>query len=154
MLLTRNNDCNKPRRPQFNQQMVPHDLKDNKKNFINDFPSGGILFIKLPQGVHACMSAHSVTADSATPRTLAHQAHLLMGFPGKNTGVICHFLLSGLFPTQGSNLHLLLGRRILYHSAPWEAPPQRQCGLMKKAWHQSLISLSSNTPFGMVLPLT
>ena len=29
--------------------MVPHDLKDNK-NFINDFPNGGTLFIKLPQG--------------------------------------------------------------------------------------------------------
>ena len=28
-------------------------------------------------------------------------------FPGKNTGVGCHFLLQGTFPTQGSNLHLL-----------------------------------------------
>ena len=26
---------------------------------------------------------------------------------GKNTGVGCHFLLQGIFPTQGSNLHLL-----------------------------------------------
>ena len=25
-------------------------------------------------------------------------------FPGKNTGVGCHFLLQGIFPTQGSNL--------------------------------------------------
>ena len=23
--------------------------------------------------------------------------------PGKNTGVVCHFLLQGIFPTQGSN---------------------------------------------------
>ena len=36
-------------------------------------------------------------------------------FPGKNTGVGCHFLLQGLFPTQGLNLRLLLGRQILYH---------------------------------------
>ena len=28
-------------------------------------------------------------------------------FPGKNTEVGCHFLLQGIFPTQGSNLHLL-----------------------------------------------
>ena len=28
-------------------------------------------------------------------------------FPGKNTGVGCHALLQGIFPTQGSNLHLL-----------------------------------------------
>ena len=27
--------------------------------------------------------------------------------PGKNTGMGCHFLLQGIFPTQGSNLHLL-----------------------------------------------
>ena len=28
-------------------------------------------------------------------------------FPGKNSGVGCHFLLQGIFPTRGSNLHLL-----------------------------------------------
>ena len=28
-------------------------------------------------------------------------------FPGKNTGVCCHFLFQGIFPTQGLNLHLL-----------------------------------------------
>ena len=28
-------------------------------------------------------------------------------FPGKNTGVGCHFLLQGIFPTQGSNPHFL-----------------------------------------------
>ena len=27
--------------------------------------------------------------------------------PGKNTGVGCHFLLQGIFTTQGSNPHLL-----------------------------------------------
>ena len=28
-------------------------------------------------------------------------------FPGKNTAVDCHFLLQGIFPTQGSSPHLL-----------------------------------------------
>ena len=28
------------------------------------------------------------------------------GFPGKKTGVGCHFFLQGIFPTQGSNPHL------------------------------------------------
>ena len=28
-------------------------------------------------------------------------------FPGKNTGMGCHFLLQGIFPIQGSNLSLL-----------------------------------------------
>ena len=39
-------------------------------------------------------------------------------FPDKNTGVGCHFLLQGIFPTQGLNPHLLLGRQILYTEPP------------------------------------
>ena len=35
--------------------------------------------------------------------------------PGKNTGVGCHALLQGIFPTQGLNLGLLHYRQILYH---------------------------------------
>ena len=31
-------------------------------------------------------------------------------FPGKNTGVGCHFLLQGIIPTQGLNLGLLQGK--------------------------------------------
>ena len=42
-----------------------------------------------------------------TPWTVTHQAPLFLGFPGKNTGVGCHFLLQGIFPTQRSNPHLL-----------------------------------------------
>ena len=42
-------------------------------------------------------------------------------FQSKNTGVSCHFLLQGIFPTQGSNLHLLHCRRSLYHWATGEA---------------------------------
>ena len=34
--------------------------------------------------------------------------------PGKKTGVGCHFLLQGIFPTQKSNPGLLHCRRILY----------------------------------------
>ena len=32
---------------------------------------------------------------------------------GKNTGVGCHFLLQGIFPTQGSNPGLLNSRQTL-----------------------------------------
>ena len=37
--------------------------------------------------------------------------------PGKNTGVGCHFLLQGIFLTQGLNSHLFscIGRQVLYH---------------------------------------
>ena len=36
-------------------------------------------------------------------------------FPSKNTGMGCHFLLQGVFPTPGSNPRLLHCRWILYH---------------------------------------
>ena len=38
----------------------------------------------------------------------------LWNSPGQNTGVDCHFLLQGIFPTQGSNPGLLHCRQILY----------------------------------------
>ena len=44
--------------------------------------------------------------------------------PGKNTGVACHALLQGIFPTQGSNLQLMspaLVGRFFTTSATWEA---------------------------------
>ena len=41
--------------------------------------------------------------------------------PGKNTGVGCHFLLQGIFLTQGSKLGLLHCRQILYHMSIREA---------------------------------
>ena len=49
-----------------------------------------------------------VMSDSfATQWAVGRQAPLSMGSPGKNTGVGCHFLLQGIFPTQRSNSHLL-----------------------------------------------
>ena len=43
-----------------------------------------------------------------TPWTVSHQFPLFMGFSRhKNTWVGCHFLLQGIFPTQGLNSHLL-----------------------------------------------
>ena len=38
-------------------------------------------------------------------------------FPGKNTGVGCHFLLQRIFLTQGSNRRLLHCRQILYRQS-------------------------------------
>ena len=43
-------------------------------------------------------------------------------FPGKNTGVGCHFLLQGIFLIQGLNPVLSIGRWILYHWATRKAP--------------------------------
>ena len=64
-------------------------------------------------------ASRSVVSDSVTPWTLVLQAPLSMGFSNKNTGVGCHFLLRGVFPTQGSNPALLSGREVLYHLSHW-----------------------------------
>ena len=60
--------------------------------------------------------------------------------PGKNTGVGCHALLQGIFPTLGSNPGLLHCRQSLYHLSHQGSPcdqyvkgllssvgPQRPC---------------------------
>ena len=52
--------------------------------------------------------SHWVTSDSLRPHGLSPTRLLRpWGFPGKYTGVGCHFLLQGLIPTQGLNLCLL-----------------------------------------------
>ena len=49
-----------------------------------------------------------VVSDSfMTAETVTHQSPLSWDFLGKNTGVGCHFLLQGSFPTQGLNPSLL-----------------------------------------------
>ena len=52
--------------------------------------------------------ACSVVSDSLRPHEL-EPARLLCpwDFPGKDTGVGCLFFPQGIFPTQGSNPHLL-----------------------------------------------
>ena len=88
---------------------------------------------KSPKGVISDLVVVLVAKSCLTlviPGTVACQAPLSMGFfffffswdsSGKNTGVGCHFLLQGIFLTQESNLHLLLGRQVFYHQANWEA---------------------------------
>ena len=71
-----------------------------------------------------CVCVCSVMSSSLQSHGL-QPARLLCpwNFPGKNTGVGCHFLLQGIFPTQGFILNVLhlLHRQILYHCTTWEA---------------------------------
>ena len=56
-----------------------------------------------------------VTQLCLTPSSIACQAPLSMGdSPGKNTGVGCHALSQGTFPTQGLNPGFPHCRRVLY----------------------------------------
>ena len=61
---------------------------------------------------------YSVTSNSLGPWTIAHQALLSMEFSKQNTGVGCHFLLQGIFLTQGWNPRLL----ILHHQYHLRSP--------------------------------
>ena len=51
--------------------------------------------------------------------------------PGKNTGVGCHFLLQGIFPTQALNLGLLYCRQIPYHLSHQGSPSATKIHLKK-----------------------
>ena len=55
--------------------------------------------------MYVCVLSH--VQLFVTPWTAAHQVLCARNFPGKNTGVGCHFLLQGIFPAQGSKLRLL-----------------------------------------------
>ena len=54
-----------------------------------------------------------------------YQAPLSMGFLGKSTGVGCHFLLQGIFPTQGLNPGLPHCRQTLYRLSHQGSPEAR-----------------------------
>ena len=60
----------------------------------------------LQSSLRACL-LNSVCL-SGSPWTLPARFLWPWDFPGKNTGVGYHALLQGIFPTQGSNLSLLL----------------------------------------------
>ena len=65
-----------------------------------------------------CIELLSCVLLFGTPWTVACQAPLPMEFPGKNTGVGCHFLLQGIFLNHRSNLGLLCLLHWLANSLP------------------------------------
>ena len=64
--------------------------------------------------VFVCMHLLSCVQLCSSMDCTAHQAPLSIGCSSKNTEVGYHFLLQGMFPTQGSNPHLL-------HLLCWQA---------------------------------
>ena len=88
-----------------------------------------------------------------TPWTVACQVPLPLDSPGKNTGVGCHFLLQGIFPTQESNPGLLHCRQILYWLSYEGSPFFFQCIYpnysicWKKQQHKNLLSFLNKIAF-------
>ena len=64
----------------------------------------------MTECVHACVTSHFLQTPGLQPA----QLHCSWNFPVKHTGVDCHFLLQGIFLTQGSNPHL-------FHLLHWQA---------------------------------
>ena len=60
---------------------------------------------KSPILSHICVRAPLLVPSNPVQRYGLQPTRLLCpwDFPGKNTGVDCHFFLHGIFPTQGSN---------------------------------------------------
>ena len=87
----------------------------NLLSLLMIFPMSGIASL-FPQ-VHflVCVSC-SVRSDSLQPHGVK-PTRLFSPWdsPGKNTEVGCHFLLQGIFPTQGPNLGLPHCKQFLYH---------------------------------------
>ena len=100
----------------------------------------------------AC-SVISVVSDALWPYGL-WPTRLLCPWdsPGKNTGVGCHFFLQGIFPTQGSNPHLLHYRWILYCWAIREVQ-SHQLIFLKGPFHSQLKILHDCWLDTMVLPV-
>ena len=95
-------------------QSFPLTLQDN---FLHGMSILTLKKVKVKSLSHARLFA--------TPWIVACTKLLcLWDFQGKSTGVGCHFLLQGIFPTQGSNPGLSHCRQTLYclshQGRPWE----------------------------------
>ena len=79
------------------------------------------LLMSMNKLLRLCMRAHSLRScptfcddmDYSLPGSSVHGDSA-----GKNTGVGCHALLQGIFPIEGSKLHLLHCRQILSTEPP------------------------------------
>ena len=81
---------------------------------------------------HICLFTTPWTASCQAPQSI----DFLFFFLSKNTGVGCHFLLQGVFPTQGSNVHLLAScsdRQILLPLSKQGNPEQEELAIISKA---------------------
>ena len=90
------------------------------------------------KGVYAYVLSHVWLF--VTPWTIACRLLYSWNFPGKNTGVGCHFLFQGIFPSQGLNWYLLCPLHWQVDSlstAPSGKPSKGICQLVKGSKKQT-----------------
>ena len=99
-------------------QYLQGTLMYSKDHVKHGCTSGHGLTTRVPAQISSSSQvwkwSRSVVSDSLWPQGLYRLFHP-WDFPGKNTGVGCHFLLQGIFPTQGLNPGLPHSRQMLYH---------------------------------------
>ena len=79
-------------------------IEKQMKTFTNNSPTPHLILQRLWGSLHT----YSVVSNSFRPQgPLSTRLLYSWDFSGKNTGAGCHFLLQGIFLTQGSNLLLL-----------------------------------------------
>ena len=88
-----------------------------------------------------CMLSRSVMSDSLWLHGLA-KLLCPWNFPGKNTGAGWHFLLQGIFPTQGSKPGLLYLLHWQVDSSPLQGPETLNC----VSWLVSHTHTPTHTP--------
>ena len=81
----------------------------------------GIMFATLGVSPAGCLGLSEV-AQSCLTLCDPMDCSLPGSFSGKSTGVGCHFLLQGIFPTQESNPGLPHCRQTLYHLSHQGSP--------------------------------
>ena len=71
---------------------------------------------------HCCRLVPQSCRNLCNPRAVARQAPLSMGFPGQEDWSGFHFLLQGIFLSQGLNLRPCLGKQIFTTEPPRKPP--------------------------------
>ena len=93
---------------------------------------------KMTKALVICAKSLSRVWLFVTLWIIAHQLLCPWDFSSKNTGMCCHFLLQGIFPTQGSNLHLLCFLYWQLDSLPLVPPARQTAWILSITLHGSL----------------
>ena len=121
---------NQPVRNLFQETFLAGSIKKRKFSSLKKIKFGINICIPLYIYICVCVCVHYVLClitqlcltlcdpmDCSPPGSSVHGDS-----PGKNTGVGCHALLQGIFPTQGSNPGLPQCRQILYYLSHQGSP--------------------------------
>ena len=91
------------------------------------------------------MKSESEIAQSCLTLCNPMGCSLLQDSPGKSTGMGCHFLLQGIFPTQGSNRVLPPCRQTLYPLSHQETKKKQQWRSRIQSGNRGIFLASSFT---------